>query len=71
MSVDGELVVDNWGLHGKKEVKKTIALNKGYKDIKVEFFQNGGGALLEVKYKGPDTGGNQKYLEGWYDPNRA
>ena len=40
MTVDGEKVVDNWGLHGAKEVEGKIKLTKGYHDKKVEFFQN-------------------------------
>ena len=40
-------------------VEKTgkIKLNKGYHDVKVEFFQNGGGAGCIVKHTGPDTAG--------------
>ena len=41
-----------------KEVKGTILLGKGYHDLKVEFFQNGGGAGCIAKYNGPDTAGN-------------
>ena len=69
MSVNGEKVVENWGLHGRRERKGTIKLNKGYHDIFVEFFQNYGGANCIVKYKGPDTAGNQKLVEGYHDPN--
>ena len=46
-----------------------MKLNKGYHDLKVEFFQNGGGASCVVKYKGADTADNQKLLEGWHDPH--
>ena len=66
MTVDGEKVVDNWGLHGAKEVEGKIKLVKGYHDIKVEFFQNGGGASCVVKYKGTDTADTQHLIEGWH-----
>ena len=69
MFINGEKIVDNWGEHGAVVKEGVKMLNRGYHDIKVEFFQNGGGAVLEVKYKGADTGGNEKYLEGYHDPN--
>ena len=69
LSINGEKIVENWGLHGRRERKGTIKLNKGYADLKVEFFQNGGGANCIVNYKGPDTADTQKILEGWHDPN--
>merc|ERR1719263_605494 len=55
LSINGAKVVDNWGLHGAVEKTGTITLNKGYHDIKVEFFQNAGGASCVVKFKGEDT----------------
>ena len=69
MFVDGEKVVDNWGLHGATEVKATAKLVRGYHDIKVEFFEKGGGASCLAKYKGADTGDEQKWIEGWHDPS--
>ena len=68
LSINGEKVVENWGLHGKTEVISKLKLNKGYHDLKVEFFQNGGGANCIVQYSGPDTSDTQKPLEGWHDP---
>ena len=38
LSINGKLVVDNWGLHGMVTKTGTIGLNKGYHDIKMEFF---------------------------------
>ena len=69
MFIDGEdkAVVDNWGLHGAKEVKATQKLMRGYHDIKVEFFEKGGGASCLVKYKGADTGQEQKFIDGWHE----
>ena len=67
LSIDGDLVVDNWGLHGMKEKSGSHKLNKGYHDIKVEFYQNGGGAGCIANYDGPDTAGNKKLLHGWHE----
>ncbi len=43
-----ELVVDNDGLHGMLEKSGTIALKQGLHQIRVEFFENGGGAGIIV-----------------------
>ena len=65
---DAEKVVDNWGLHGAIEKNGTIKLSKGWHEINVEFFENGGGASCTVHYKGPDTGDNQNLIHAWHDP---
>ena len=65
---DADKLVDNWGLHGAKTVKATKMLPKGWYDVNVEFFEKGGGANCIVKYKGPDTGGNEALIEVWHDP---
>ena len=41
--VDNVMVVDNWGLHGTTYVEGEIKLSKGYHEIKVHMFANGGG----------------------------
>ena len=46
-------VVDNDGLHGQVEVKGEIKLKPGKHAISVHFFQQGGGAGLDVLYEGP------------------
>ncbi len=47
--VDGELVVDNDGLHASLEKTGAIALAKGWHQIAVEWFNKTGGADLSVK----------------------
>ncbi|MCG3123513.1 MAG: hypothetical protein GIKADHBN_01933 [Phycisphaerales bacterium] len=44
--IGGTVVVDNNGLHGMTERSGTIALKQGLHAIRVEFFENGGGAGL-------------------------
>ena len=51
--IDGQLVVDNDGLHGAQERQGSIALNAGSHDIEVGFFEAGGSASLVVEYAGP------------------
>ena len=46
-------VVSNDGLHGSQERSGTIGLKAGKHAIRVEFFEAGGGEVLEVRYAGP------------------
>jgi len=43
--------VDNDGTHDVKEKKLQVALQAGYHSIRVQYFQQSGGASLEVKWK--------------------
>ena len=47
------LVVDNDGLHGQTEVSGTISLMAGYHEVSVQYFERGGGEVLQVSYEGP------------------
>jgi hypothetical protein len=51
--LNGELIVNNDGLHGMKEKSAKRALAPGYHAIRIEFFENGGGAGLLFKWEGP------------------
>ena len=51
--IDGELVVDNDGLHGTRERDGKVALDAGQHKIRVEFFERGGWSSIQVKYGGP------------------
>ncbi len=51
--IDGNLVVDNDGLHGMVVEKGAIGLAKGYHAIKVTFFEKGGQDELKVYFKMP------------------
>lgn len=47
--VNGQLVVDNWTYHAPTENSGTIFLEQGKKyDVKLEFFQGGGGAVIQL-----------------------
>lgn len=48
--IDGNVVVDNDGLHGPVEQVGTLALGIGTHAIRVEFFEKGGGAALTVEW---------------------
>ena len=51
--VDGNLVVNNDGLHALQEQQGTINLTAGVHDIEVQFFEQGGDQILTVGYSGP------------------
>jgi alpha-L-fucosidase len=48
--IDGEEVIDNDGLHGDNEKSGTIALRKGYHEIKLCYIQGSGVAGLQFNY---------------------
>ncbi len=48
-----DLVVDNDGLHGRKEGEGVIALAAGFHPIRVDYFNRTGSHALEVLFKGP------------------
>ena len=49
--IDDVMVVDNWGLHGTIYREGDIQLSKGYHNIKVKMFENGGGASAYANWK--------------------
>ncbi len=52
--LDNQMVVDNDGAHSADSEKSgKISLTKGMHDVKLQYFQAGGGMFLEVKYSGP------------------
>jgi len=53
LHIGSTLVVNNDGLHGKRERSGTISLTSGKHPIRIEFFEKGGGQVLEVRWAGP------------------
>lgn len=51
--IDGQLVVDNDGLHPPLEASGQVTLSGGLHDITAAMFEAAGGELLEVSYAGP------------------
>ncbi len=52
--IDGKLVVDNDGKHGELKADALIALEEGYHDFRVLYFQHTGGNKLEIRYSSLD-----------------
>ncbi|MFT5051397.1 MAG: cytochrome c551/c552 [Chlamydiales bacterium] len=53
LEIDGECVIDNDGQHGPTTVSYTHALDAGAHAIRVEFWEESGGELLELTWQGP------------------
>ncbi len=51
--INGQLVVDNDGLHAQREQAGDIRLTAGFHPIEVAFFEAGGQQILNVSYSGP------------------
>ncbi len=49
--VDGNIVVDNDGLHAPVSVASLTTLTAGLHTLRVEFFEKGGGQVLDVGYR--------------------
>ena len=55
--IDGALVIDNWSDHPPTDNSTTIALVAGHKyDLKVEYYENGGGAVARLWWSSPSIG---------------
>jgi hypothetical protein len=67
--IDGEMVVDNDGLHLAKERSGSIELPKGSVPFELQFFNNGGGTSLSTYYQPP--GGSKSALTGIVGPLQA
>lgn len=59
------LIVENDGLHGMRERSGEIGLAAGRHPIRVEFFENQGGAGLIVRWSGPGTGKSVVPASAW------
>ncbi|MGH1365085.1 MAG: PA14 domain-containing protein, partial [Calditrichia bacterium] len=52
--IDNQLIVDKWIDQGPTEWSGTIALTEGVAyDLKMEYYENGGGAVAELRWAGP------------------
>ena len=52
--IDNQMLIDNDGEHGPKQLSDSIYLKKGIHPIRVEYFQSGGSTTLLVSYRSDD-----------------
>ena len=55
VTIDGNVVVDNWGQHGSRRREHIVNLDEGWHNVLVEHFNGDGSAQLIVNYRGDDT----------------
>ena len=48
--INGKQVVNNWGLHGRRQRRGTVKLEAGWHDFKATHFENAGGASMIVHW---------------------
>ncbi|MFO0962609.1 MAG: S8 family serine peptidase [Phycisphaerales bacterium] len=53
MRIGSTVIADNDGLHGMTTRSGTVALRAGKHPVRLEFFENGGGAGFQFKWSGP------------------
>jgi hypothetical protein len=58
---DNKKIVDNDGNHGPRDKSTCAKLTKGWHKLVLTFFENGGGAMMQVSVKGKETG--NKYVQ--------
>jgi len=56
--INGQVVVDNGGLHGMRTKTGKVTLETGVHGVQLVFWENWGGAGMIFSYSGPDTGGS-------------
>lgn len=64
--INDEIIVDNWGLHGKTKRTGFTSLTTGWHSARVNFFENGGAANLVVNWQGPDTSDQETLMPAWH-----
>ncbi|TQV89489.1 Calx-beta domain-containing protein [Aliikangiella coralliicola] len=57
--IDGNLLIDNDGAHGGREMAATINLSEGWHYIEVKYFNNSGNQTLSVSYSAATIGAKQ------------
>ncbi len=60
--VGGNLLIDAWRDQGPTEYRVTRYINNGDYDIKVEYYENGGGAVAQFRWEQASGGGSYNRL---------
>lgn len=63
LTIDGNVQVENWNIHGVRRREKLVELSEGWHNIQVDWFNNNGPMALEVTYKGDDTDDKEIRIE--------
>jgi len=49
--IGNDLIIDDWNTHGPKTHRKIIRVQSGEREVHVEYFERGGGALVQVDWQ--------------------
>lgn len=66
--IDNGLIIDEWNDHAKKVNTAQIQLNAGEHDIRIEYYENGGGAIAKFNYQ--KVASQQLNFKGEYFDNQ-
>ena len=53
--INGDSLIQNYGMHGMREYSGSLNLTAGYHDFRIEFFQGGGPHGLRFSWEGPNV----------------
>ncbi|MGR3320145.1 MAG: flippase activity-associated protein Agl23 [Candidatus Anammoxibacter sp.] len=53
--IDSEMIVDNHGFHAVEYVSNMVFMNQGLHHIRVDYFDGGGGAIMELLWTPPGS----------------
>ncbi|HXX94535.1 MAG TPA: DUF6797 domain-containing protein [Planctomycetota bacterium] len=70
ITIDGKVIVNNGGTHPMQEKSGTVELAAGDHEIRIEFFQAGGGAGIKVSWQ-PAGGKRQGLSKALFHPKAA
>ena len=65
LSIDGNVIVENWGEHGCRRRERLVELAEGWHHVVVEHFHNNGAGSLNVSYRGDDTDDKEILVKDW------
>lgn len=65
MTLGGDVLIDNDGLHSLLAKRATVALAQGLHPISIEFFEKSGGDELNVYWEGPDIARQKIPASAW------
>jgi arylsulfatase A-like enzyme len=51
--INDQLVINNWTTHAATENSGSVSLGAGWHSIRLEYFQQGGAAIITLSYQGP------------------
>lgn len=51
--IDDKIIIDDWHIHAEMDKRENIYLDKGYHNIRIEYFDSGGQAIMKLMWLVP------------------